>query len=41
MPTGVHVEGVEYLTKIPYAEAMRKCQRLRDAFAARYKERLF
>lgn len=38
MPKGVRAEAAEYITKIPYAETRQECQRLRDAFAARYRK---
>jgi len=38
MPKKVRVEASEYLTKIPYAETKKRCQILRDAFAARYRK---
>ena len=38
MPKGVRAEAAEYLTKIPYAETKQECQRLRDAFAVRYRK---
>lgn len=38
MPKGVRAEAAEYLSKIPYAETKKECQRLRDAFAARYRK---
>jgi putative transposase len=38
MPKGVRAEAAEYLSKIPYAETKQECQRLRDAFAVRYRK---
>ncbi len=38
MPKGIRAEAAEYLTKIPYAKTRQECQRLRDAFAARYRK---
>jgi putative transposase len=38
MPKGVRYEAAEYLAKIPYAATKQECQRLRDAFAARYRK---
>ena len=38
MPKGVRAEAAEYLSKIPYAETKKECQRLIDAFAARYRK---
>lgn len=37
LPKRVRMEAAEYLCKIPYAETKKKCQILRDEFAARYR----
>lgn len=38
MPKRVRAEAAEYLRKIPYAETKKKCEILRDAFAAKYRK---
>ena len=37
-PKRTRAEAGEYLKRIPYAETLSECERLRDAFAARYKK---
>lgn len=38
LPKRIRAEAAEYLKRIPYAETLKECERLRDAFAARYRK---
>ena len=37
-PKRIRAEAGEYLKRIPYAETLSECERLRDAFATRYRK---
>lgn len=38
LPKRIRAEAAEYLKKIPYAETLKECEKLRDAFADRYRK---
>jgi putative transposase len=38
LPKRIRAEAAEYLKKIPYAETLKDCEKLRDAFADRYRK---